>query len=184
MRSVALAIAIGLVGAALIHIVTILELPRWTGADAWTRVAALGDTNRFFTLANEPNITGLYNDDPHIRTAVCRFDISKGPVRVLASGDVPLWTVAAYDTASNETYSMNDRSSIGVNVDIVFVTPAQMLQLRRVMPEALERSVLVELSDPQGFVALRAIAPTPSHEPKARAFLTDAVCAGFKIDLI
>lgn len=184
MRSTLLAIAVGLVGAALIHIISILELPRWTGTDAWSRVAALGATNRFFPLANEPNTTGLYNEDPHIRTAVCRFDITNTPVRVVASGNVPIWTVSAYDSSSNETYSMNDRSSIGENVDIVFVTPSQMLQLRRVMPVELERAVLVELASPEGFVALRAIAPTPSQEPAARDFVAGASCASYTINQI
>jgi uncharacterized membrane protein len=184
MRSALLATVIGLVGAALIHIITILEMPRWTGTDAWSRVSALGVSNRFFPLANEPNTTGLYNDDPHIRTAVCHFDISDTPVRIAASGNVPLWTLSAYDTASNETYSMNDRSSIGDTVDLLFVTPAQMLQLRRVMPQDLERSVLVELASAQGFVALRAIAPTPSQEPAARAFVTAASCASYMINRI
>ena len=121
MRSVLLAIAIGLVGAAFIHIVIILALPMWTGKDAWTRVTELGAMNRFYPLANEPNATGLHNDNPHIRSAVCRFDITDGPVRIIASGDVPIWTVAVYDVSSNETYSMNDRSAIGSGVNIAFV---------------------------------------------------------------
>ncbi|MDP3526390.1 MAG: DUF1254 domain-containing protein [Hoeflea sp.] len=182
MRSVLLAIAIGLVGAAIVHIVVILALPKWTGKDAWTRVEAMGAPHRFFPLANEPNPTGLFNDDPHIRTAVCRFDISAAPVRIVASGDVAMWTLSAYDASANETYSMNDRTSIGTDVDIAFVTPTQMLQLRRVMPAALERAVLVELTRPEGYVALRAIAPLPSHEPAARAFLAGALCAPFRIE--
>jgi uncharacterized membrane protein len=182
MRSALLAIVIGLVGAAIIHIVIILALPMWTGKDAWTRVSMLGAMNRFYPLANVPNTTGLHNEDPHIRSAVCRFDISDGPVRIIASGDVPTWTVSAYDTSSNETYSMNDRSAIGTGVNITFVTPAQMLQLRRVMPRALERAVLVELSQPLGYVALRAVAPTPSQQPAARAFLDTAVCTRITID--
>jgi len=182
MRSALLAISIGLVGAAFIHIVIILALPMWTGKDAWTRVTALGSTNRFYSLANEPNTTGLYNENPNLRSAVCRFDISDGPVRIIASGDVPVWTVSTYDASSNETYSMNDRSAIGTGVNIALVTPAQMLQLRRFMPRSLERAVLVELSKPEGYVALRAVAPTPSQEPAARAFLTSAACVTMKID--
>ncbi|MCY0094426.1 DUF1254 domain-containing protein [Hoeflea ulvae] len=182
MRSALLAIVIGLVGAALIHIIIILALPQWTGKDAWTRVMALGAANRFYSLANEPNVTGLFNDDPNIRSAVCHFDISTGPVRVIATGGVPIWTVSAYDASANETYSMNDRSSIGESVNIAFVTPAQMLQMRRAMPAALERTVLVELPRPQGYVVLRAVAPMPSHEPLVRNFLRNAACASFKTD--
>ncbi|OCW55755.1 DUF1254 domain-containing protein [Hoeflea olei] len=182
MRSVLLATAIGLVGAAIIHIIIVLALPMWTGKDAWTRVREMGAPNVFYALANEPNPTGLFNDDANIHTAVCHFDITEAPVRIIATGDVPIWTVAAYDTASNETFSMNDRSSIGENVDIAFVTPAQMLQLRRAMPASLERAVLVELQREQGYVALRAVAPLPSQEPAARAFLAGALCAPLKLD--
>ena len=182
MRSVLLAIVIGLVGAALIHIIIVLALPQWTGKDAWTRVTALGAQNRFYSLANEANLTGLYNEDPSIRSAVCHFDINNGPVRIVATGDVPIWTVSAYDASSNETYSMNDRSSIGESVNIAFVTPAQMLQMRRAMPASLEQAVLVELPRPEGYVVLRAVAPMPSHEPAVRAFLADAACASLMTD--
>ncbi|MDF1607291.1 DUF1254 domain-containing protein [Hoeflea sp. YIM 152468] len=182
MRSLLLAIAIGLLGAAFIHIIIILALPLWTGTDSWTRVKALGASNRFYALANEPNTTGLYNENPNVRTAVCHFDVSDGPIRIIASGDVPIWTVSAYDSSANETYSMNDRSAIGSGVNIAFVTPAQMLQLRRIMPPALEQAVLVELTRPEAYVALRVISPTPSHEPAARAFLDTALCQAMSLE--
>jgi uncharacterized membrane protein len=176
MRSLGLAVLIGLVGAALIHIIVILSLPRWTGSDAYTRVLGLGETGRFYALPNEANATGLYNDDPHLRAAVCRFDLAEGPVRVMAMGDVPVWTTATYDTGSNETYSMNDRSAIGEGVDLTLVTPTQLLLLKRNMPPALTRSVMVELGEEQGFVVLRAVVPDRSAETAARNFLSEASC--------
>jgi len=181
MRSLALAIAIGLVGAAALHIVIILALPGWTGNDAWTRVVRLGETDRFYALANEANSSGLLNEDLHINVAVCRFDLTEGPVRVQASGAVPVWTASAFDTDSSETFSINDRSSISEDVDITFVTPAQMLQLRRAMPESLASSVLVALVRPEGYVVLRAVAPLPSLVAGARAFLTGADCAALVV---
>ncbi|PWW02202.1 putative membrane protein [Hoeflea marina] len=181
MRSLIHAVAIGIVGAALLHVVIILSLPAWTGRDAWTRVVNLGAPGRFFTLANEPNPTGLANDDPHIRSAVCRFDITERPLRVTSAGDVPIWSASAFDTLANETFSINDRSAIGEEVDITFVTPAQMLQLRKVMPPALARSVLVELAEPQGYVVLRAIVPGPSSERQVRDYLGEARCTAFDI---
>ena len=177
MRSLLLAAVIGLVGAALLHIIIILALPAWTGSDAWSRVVGLGEAGQFYRLANEANATGLANDNPHIRAAVCRFDLSDGPVRVLANGDMPIWTVGVFDDGSNETYSMNDRAAIGSGVDLTLVTPAQMLQLRRDIPAAIARSVMVELGEPEGFVVLRAIVPGKSMERMARNFLAQASCA-------
>ena len=176
MRNLLLAIATGLVGAAVLHIVIVLALPAWTGKDAFSRAQELGETHRFFTLANEPNITGFYNDDPHIRSAVCRFDLSQDPVRIIARGNVALWMLSIFNTKSDEIYSMSDRSAIEQNVDLTLVTPAQMLQLRRNMPAALEKSVLVETDDQEGFVVLRAVAPDSSSERQTRNFLSEAGC--------
>ena len=68
MRSFLYAIAIGLVGAALLHIVIILSLPSFTGRDAYTRVQAFGEANRFFPLASEGNTLAPINDDPAPKT--------------------------------------------------------------------------------------------------------------------
>jgi len=175
-RNLILSVLTGLVGAALLHIIIVLALPGWAGRDAFSRVVDLGETGQFYSLANEENPTGLANEDPHIRSAVCRFDLSENPVRVTARTPVPLWTLAVFDTASDEVYSMTDRSAIGNGVDITLVTPAQMLQLRRNMPPALTQSVLVELPDVEGFVVLRAITPEASGERAARSFLAEANC--------
>lgn len=177
MRSLLLAIMAGLVGAALLHVIIILTLPASSVNDAWSKVAGLGEAGQFYRLANEENTTGLANKDPHIRTAVCRFDLSDGPVRISANGNVPLWTIGVFDKGSNETYSMNDRTAIGNSVDLTLVTPVQMLRLRRDMPPAIARSVLVELSDPEGFIVLRAIVPGKSMERIVRKFLEGASCA-------
>lgn len=104
------AIAIGLVGAALLHIVIILSLPSFTGRDAYTRVQAFGEANRFFPLASEGNTLAPVNDDPAMKTAVCTFSVENGPIRLFADGEVPFWSLAVYDEASNEVFSMNDRT--------------------------------------------------------------------------
>lgn len=166
----------GIAGAALIHIIVILALPAWTGKDAWTRVEGLGAQNVFYAIANEPNATGLYNDDPWLRAAVCRFSLDAGPIRVSAPSGVELWSVAAFDPQANEIFSMNDRSAIGPEPDITFATPAQLLQLRRSTPAQLEGSVLVETRAGEGYVTLRAAVPSPSMEPSVRAFLAAAEC--------
>jgi len=175
-RNLLLAIATGIVGAMVLHIVIVLALPAWTGKDAFSRAQELGEAHRFFTLANEPNITGFYNHDPHIRSAVCRYNLRLNPVRITARGNVALWMLSIFNTRSDEIYSMSDRSAIEKNVDLTLVTPAQMLQLRRNMPTTLEKSVLVETDDQEGFVVLRAVAPDASSERQARNFLSEAGC--------
>lgn len=175
-RSLIFSLLIGLVGAALLHVIIVLALPSWSGRDAFTKVENLGESSIFFPIANERNASGLANDDPHIRSAVCRYDLTDAPIRILADGRVPLWTVAIFNSSSDEIFSMNDRSAIGDGLDLIVATPVEMLQLKRNLSNELDQSVLVESDDADGFVVLRAIVPEQSDEPAARSFLTGASC--------
>ncbi len=109
MRSIIFAILVGLVGAALLHIVIILALPQFTGRDAYTRVLGLLEMDSFFPLTAEPGPTGLNNADPFLRTAVCSFSVADAPARFVGRGDVPFWSLAIFDSGSNEVFSMTTR---------------------------------------------------------------------------
>ena len=179
MRSFLYAIAIGLVGAALLHIVIILSLPSFTGRDAYTRVQSFGETNRFFPLASNAGTLAPINDDPAMRTAVCAFSVENGPVRLFADGEAPFWSLAVYDEASNEVFSMNDRTSVSGALDTLVATPIQLIGLRKALPQELEQSILVEMRGEEGYAVLRTFVPTQSRQEAATAFLGDASCEPF-----
>ncbi|UDF30319.1 UNVERIFIED_ORG: hypothetical protein LHK14_03015 [Roseateles sp. XES5] len=180
MRSVLYAIAVGLVGAALLHIVIILSLPSFTGRDAYTRVQTFGEANRFFPLANAGSGTlAPINDDPAMKTAVCTFSVENGPIRLFAQGDVPFWSLAVYDEASNEVFSMNDRTSVSGALDTLIATPIQLIGIRKAVPAELEQSILVEMRREEGYAVLRTFVPTESRQEAATGFLADASCEPF-----
>lgn len=179
MRSFLYAIAVGLVGAALLHIVIILSLPSFTGRDAYTRVQAFGEANRFFPLAGSSDSLAPINDDPAMKTAVCAFSVETGPIRLFAEGDVPFWSLAVYDSASNEVFSMNDRTSVSGALDTLIATPIQLIGIRKAVPAELEQSILVEMRGEEGYAVLRTFMPTQSREEAATAFLADASCEPF-----
>jgi uncharacterized membrane protein len=179
MRSFLYAIAVGLVGAALLHIVIILSLPSFTGRDAYTRVQAFGEANRFFPLAGSSDSLAPINDDPAMKTAVCAFSVETGPIRLFAEGDVPFWSLAVYDSASNEVFSMNDRTSVSGALDTLIATPIQLIGIRKAVPAELEQSILVEMRGEEGYAVLRTFVPTQSREEAATAFLADASCEPF-----
>ena len=182
MRSFLYAIAVGLVGAALLHIVIILSLPSFTGRDAYTRVQAFGEANRYFPLASEGNTLAPINDDPAMKTAVCTFSVEDGPIRLFADGDVPFWSLAVYDEASNEVFSMNDRTSVSGALDTLIATPIQLISIRKAVPAELEQSILVEMRGEEGYAVLRTFVPTQSRQEAATAFLADASCEQFPAD--
>lgn len=179
MRSVLYAIAVGLVGAAVLHIVIILSLPSFTGRDAYTRVQAFGETNRFFPLANAGDTLAPINDDPAMKTAVCAFSVENGPIRLFAQGEVPFWSLAVYDSASNEVFSMNDRTSVTGALDTLIATPIQLIGIRKAVPQELEQAILVEMRGEEGYAVLRTFVPTESRQEAATAFLGDASCEPF-----
>ena len=172
-------ILIGLVGAALLHLVIILALPHFTGLDAYTRVIAKGEPHRFYILGEKPDATGLADSDPYVQAAVCPFDISDLPVRLQARGAVPFWSMVIYDSSSNEVFSMNDRTSVGGLLDVVVASPVQLTTLRKALPEALEQSILVDMPRAEGYAVVRTMAPRKSLEDAAHAFLAGASCEEF-----
>ncbi|MFP5075746.1 DUF1254 domain-containing protein [Rhizobium sp. YIM 134829] len=169
-------IGLGLIGALLLHIVIILALPRFTGGDAYSRVLGLYEMDSFFPLAAEPGPTGLANDDPYLRVAVCGFSVMGGPVRFTAAGSVPFWSLALYDADSNEVFSMNNATAVNGQVDVVAATPLQLVDLRKRPVETLSQSIMVEMPEEEGYAVLRALAPTNSFEEAARSFLQGAGC--------
>ncbi|MFA1624293.1 DUF1254 domain-containing protein [Rhizobium mongolense] len=169
----------GLFGAALLHLVIILALPHYTGRDAQTRVLAEGDANHFYLLSAQNDDAGLANSDPFLRTAVCAFDLEDNPVRFTAKGNVPFWSIAVYDGASNEVFSMNDRTSVGGALDVLVATPIQLIGLRKSLPAELQPTILVEMSHPQGYAVLRTLAPQASFDEAARSFLAGAGCEAY-----
>lgn len=179
MRSVLFAILVGLVGAALLHIVIILTLPQFTGKDAYSRVLGLYEMDSFFPLTKEPGPTGLANEDPFLRGAVCGFSVAGAPARFVARGAVPFWSLSVYDENSNEIFSMNDHTAVNGNLDVVVATPIQLVDLRKTPPESLAQSILVEMPDEEGYAVLRALAPTDSFEEMARNFLGESSCEPF-----
>ena len=179
MLRIVFAVLTGLLGAALLHVIIILSLPHFSDRDAYTRVEDEGDENHFYMLDNKDDDAGLSNDDPYIRTAVCAFDIEDQPVHLIAAGKVPFWSLSVYDAASNEVFSMSDRTSVGGALDLLLASPLQLTGIRKALPPSLAQSILVEVPRPRGYVVLRAMGPQMSFNDSARSFLSGAGCDQF-----
>ena len=176
-----LAIMTGLIGAALLHIVIVLSVPSFTGKDAYTRVVAEGAANDFHTLDSERDAAGLLSVDPLIRTAVCHFDLKQNALRLLAPGHTQFWSVAVFDRASNEVFSMNDRTSVDGMLDLVVASPQQVVRIRKAADPELSASIIVGMEGEKGYAVLRTLAPQPSLEPGALEFLQSAGCVALAV---
>ena len=174
------AVVVGLVGAALLHLVIVLALPQFSQKDAYTRIIARGESHRFYRLGETPDRAGLSKEDPMVEMAVCSFNTSEAPVRLTAPNvGVPFWSLGVFDASSNELFSINDRTSADGVLDVVIGTPEQLTVLRKSMPRGFDQAVLVESGQMEGYAVLRSLVTHRSFAPLVTQFLEQAGCAPF-----
>lgn len=177
MLRVILAILTGLVGAALLHLVIILSLPRFSERDAHSRVLNEGPEFQFHAIGKKMDQAGLALQDPYLETAVCAFDITDQPVRFTSANGVPFWSFATFDSASNETFSINDRTAADRMLDVIVATPVQATALRKALASSQVQPIIVETAQLEGYGVLRALVPQKSFRTAAQEFLAKADCS-------
>lgn len=176
------AIVLGLIGAGIVHAAIIILLPRHGGQDLLTKLETLTSADRFIALT--PDLmkgAGLQATDPNVRLAACRFSVAEAPVRLLASGLVPFWSISVFDARGVNLYSINDRSADHGELDMLVATPLQLIELRKLSPDDLASAIIFEQDMDDGFAVLRVISPEDSWSGLADGFLDSAVCGPYVI---
>jgi uncharacterized membrane protein len=168
----------GLLLGGIIHLAIVLMVPLFASNDAWSRMAAFGTDGAFHVIAQpaagaEP-VAGL---DPRMLQAVCRFDLSRSPVRIVANLPGEFWSVALFDRRGRNAYSLNDRTAEQGQLDLWVLTPVQMAQIRQAPPASLDTAILVEMPSELGFAVLRVFVPDDTQAPAAQAALAAAACS-------
>jgi uncharacterized membrane protein len=169
----------GILLGGIIHIAIVLLIPLYAVNDAWANVERLGRDGQFHLLGlPEAGSEPIASLDPRMMHAVCRFDLTDGPIRISANMPDEFWSVAIFDRRGRNIYSLNDRASERSRLDLVVLTPVQMAQIRQDPPESLETSIVLELPVQDGFALLRAFVPDDTYLPGVTAALRQADCAG------
>lgn len=169
------ALLLGLIGAGIVHAAVLLLVPVYSDRNAWSRISAYGGPYRFHLLETEKDGRGGAHD-PLFQEAACRFDLTDGPVRVTAAGNVPFWSVSIYNRSAENLYSLNDRTSTDGKLDLVIANPVQMLNLKKDLPEAAAQSILIEEDIGEGIVVIRGFTPDQSWQPSVSDVLSKAAC--------
>ena len=177
MRSLLHALILGLLGAGIVHIVVLFLVPEFSERDAWSRLAMASDLYKMTRLDAEAGGAPVVKSvDPLFYAAACRFDLTDGLVRIRAPGDVPFWSASVYDGSGHNIYSFNDHNANGEKLDAVVLTPAQMIDVRRDLPEELQGAIFVEAPIEEGIFVVRAFVPDESWKPTVSRFLEQSAC--------
>ncbi|HEV7416721.1 MAG TPA: DUF1254 domain-containing protein [Tianweitania sediminis] len=172
------AIVVGLIGAAIVHIAIVLLIPSYAPRDAWSRLAAAGDLYTVAPISGDTAGAGLLvgEGDPLFRAAACRFDLTDGALHLVGTGRLPFWSMSIRDRAGQTTFSLSDRASTQAALNVIVLTPLQMIEMRRSLAPSLDEAVFIESETQEGIAVVRIFVPDPSWSETADTFLRELSC--------
>ena len=169
-------IAAGILLGGILHLTTVLYLPSSVTQDAYARIAAVAPVNAVTVLATPAaDNTVVPFTDPAFVTAVCRYDLSGGPLHLRMPISPAYTSVSFYTRKGIVYYAINDRAADRGIIALELVTPAQRAPLAGDEETAADR-LIVESPADTGLIVLRAFAPEPGMMEAAHAALVAARC--------
>ncbi len=183
MGKLLLAILVGLVGAAIIHIAIIFSIPMQAENDAWARLARFGDLFSVVrvgepppAVTNQPAAAAFAFIDPAFIDVACRFTLENGPVRVTAEERTGFWTASVYARNGDNLFSISERVALEGALDLLIGTREQLDLARVEGSELPDQTVSVELPNEEGYMTVRSLVDSESERPFVDRFARSIVC--------
>lgn len=170
----------GLILAGIVHIVTILAIPalsRQDASHAYRELGGEGHAEPVLAPGNARGLPALSEADPNTITAVCSYDLSAGPVRVVArTGTLPLG-LTLHRQGGGVLYAITDRAAIRGMLEFLVMTEAQRDERIAADEEGETSRELRIVSDTeQGLIVARVLLRLPSDRADAEALATGVAC--------
>jgi len=167
----------GLLLGGIVHLATVLLLPKLATQDAYARVAAIAPVNTVTPLPPpSPEDAVLPFMDPAFAVTVCRFDLSRGPLKFSVPVSPAYTSVSFYTRTDVPFYAINDRAAGRRVIELDLMTQAQRDQLPLNEEITAADRLIVASPTTTGLIVIRALAPEPSLMPVARTALTATRC--------
>lgn len=167
----------GILLGGIVHLATMLMLPRTATQDAYSRLAPITPVNTFAPVpAPSPQNTIIPFTDPAFAAAVCRYDLSKGPLKLTAPVSIAYTSVSFYTRSGVAYYAINDRAAGRRIIELDLMTTEQREQLPAEEDVTAADRLIVESPTTTGLIVLRSLAPEPGLMPMARSALVAARC--------
>jgi uncharacterized membrane protein len=173
----ALILVVGVVLGLIVHLVTIMALPRTATQDAYARLSPLTAVNTVVPLpAPTPDNALMPFMDPAFAAAVCRYDLSRGPIKFTSPVSLAYTSVSFYSRYDIAYYAINDRAAGRRTIELDLMTSAQRAELPEDEDVTAADRLIVESPTTTGLIAIRALAPEPGLMPMARGAVAAAQC--------
>jgi uncharacterized membrane protein len=167
----------GILLGGIVHLSVVLLLPRTATQDAYSRLQPITPVNTVvpLPLPNSDQATMPFMD-PAFATAVCRYDLTKAPIKVTAPVSQVYTSLSFYTRTGVAYYAINDRAAGRRVIELDLMTAKQKSDLPEEEDVTAADRLIVESPTLTGLIELKALAPELGLMPLARGVLSVAQC--------
>jgi uncharacterized membrane protein len=168
----------GLLLGGIVHLAAVIILPRTATKDAFARLTPIAPVNTIVALPTPtPEKAVMPFMDPAFASAVCRYDLSQGPLKLTVPVSPAYTSVSFYTRNDVAYYAINDRAAGRRVIELDLMTTAQHDQVPEDEEVTAADRLIVESPTPTGIIAIRAMAPEPGLMRAAQAAVAASRCA-------
>ncbi|MEP7029686.1 MAG: DUF1254 domain-containing protein [Pseudolabrys sp.] len=161
----------------IVHLATVIILPRTATQDAYSRLTRIAPVNTVTALpAPTPESSAMPFMDPAFASAVCRYDLSQGPLKLTVPVSLAYTSVSFYTRYDIAYYAINDRAAGRRIIELELMTVDQHNQLPDDEEVTAADRLIVESPTTTGLIAIRALAPEPGLMSMAQNTIAAARC--------
>jgi len=167
----------GVILGGIVHLVSVLALPRIATQDAYSRLAPITKLNAVTALPQpDPGSAPLPFMDPAFAVAICRYDLSQGPLKLAVPVSQAYTSVSFYTRNEIAYYAINDRSAGRKVIELDLMTETQHADLPEDEDVTAADRLIIDAPTPDGLIVLKALAPEPGLMLQAQASLAASSC--------
>ena len=171
------AIIAGVLLGGVVHLVSVLALPRIASQDAYSRLTPMTKLNAVTQLPlADPNNSTMPFMDPAFAVAICRYDLSGGPIKLTVPVSQAYTSVSFYTRNEVAYYAINDRSAGKKVIELDLMTEAQHNELPEDEEITAADRLIIDSPTATGLILLKALAPEPGLMPQAQTSLAASSC--------
>jgi uncharacterized membrane protein len=162
----------------IVHLATVLMLPSVATQDAYARLEPLSTVNAITQIpAPTPDNAVMPFMDPAFAVAVCRYDLTEGPLKFSIPVTAAYTSVSFYTRFDVAYYAINDRAAGRRAIELDLMTPDQHGDLPDNEEITAADRLIVESPTTTGMVVIKALAPEIGMMPAAQSALATARCS-------
>jgi uncharacterized membrane protein len=178
MIRLAFTIAAGVLLGLVVHLVSVLALPKIASEDAYSRLTPLTKLNAVSQLPlADPDNTLMPYLDPAFAEAICRYDLSTGPIKLKVPVSQAYTSVSFYTRNELAYYAINDRSAGKKVIELDLMTEAQHEDLPEDEDVTAADRLIIDSPTATGLIVIKALAPEPGLMAQAQASLAASSCS-------